>query len=284
MIDENLRSIPNNETPSTSLALAPGVVSLISSTSREAFPNDDDMRRRFLVPLPRIVIYTVFLFVFCITGGGTASASAPPECTVEGRCDTHERCKAWRDEGECRRSADYMVRYCPASCGASSSYGDGDFTAFGGGNDEEDTTEDAAASSDPDNAENEFDAEEDEVDSEDEEDPENESWRDILAATTEFGVRQVAVGDRAADTIARIEASIFYMQSDVVTSLDYAAREKCQNLHRHCAFWAVIGECDDNGTYMHASCGPSCRSCHLHNKVAAVKKESLEHAGDMDEL
>jgi hypothetical protein len=209
-----------------------------------------------------------------------------PECTSDGRCDTHERCKAWRDEGECRRSADYMIQYCPASCSASaasSSYGD--FSAFGGSGDDdnEDTAVEAEISSDPDNAEDDED-----VDSEDEDEdaePEDEAWRDILAATTEFGVRQVAVGDRAADTIARIEASIFYMQSDTVTSLNNAAREKCQNLHRHCAFWAVIGECEDNGTYMHASCGPSCRSCHLNNVAATVKKESLETAaGDMDEL
>jgi prolyl 4-hydroxylase len=38
-------------------------------------------------------------------------------CTKDGsKCDTHERCQAWKDDGECVRSKSYMKKHCPASC------------------------------------------------------------------------------------------------------------------------------------------------------------------------
>lgn len=35
-----------------------------------------------------------------------------------GKCDTHERCPVWADEGECeiQDSASYMLKHCPGSC------------------------------------------------------------------------------------------------------------------------------------------------------------------------
>lgn len=38
------------------------------------------------------------------------------ECAANGQCDTHERCSAWKEEGECLRNAEYMKEFCPASC------------------------------------------------------------------------------------------------------------------------------------------------------------------------
>lgn len=37
-------------------------------------------------------------------------------CLADGQCDTHERCTAWKEEGECVRNADYMRKHCPATC------------------------------------------------------------------------------------------------------------------------------------------------------------------------
>jgi ShK domain-like len=38
-------------------------------------------------------------------------------CTKNGKlCDRHERCQAWKDDGECVRSQSYMRKHCPASC------------------------------------------------------------------------------------------------------------------------------------------------------------------------
>lgn len=45
-----------------------------------------------------------------------AVASAQ-ECTADGKlCDTHERCNAWKAEGECFKNAIYMKEKCPAAC------------------------------------------------------------------------------------------------------------------------------------------------------------------------
>lgn len=33
-----------------------------------------------------------------------------------GKCDTHQRCPVWADEGECNASRSYMLEHCPGSC------------------------------------------------------------------------------------------------------------------------------------------------------------------------
>ena len=38
------------------------------------------------------------------------------ECDSTGRCDTHERCSVWKEEGECIRNREYMEKYCAVSC------------------------------------------------------------------------------------------------------------------------------------------------------------------------
>ena len=39
--------------------------------------------------------------------------------------------------------------------------------------------------------------------------------------------------------------------------------DNCKNQHELCSYWAVIGECERNQSYMKTSCAPACRSCHL---------------------
>ena len=39
--------------------------------------------------------------------------------------------------------------------------------------------------------------------------------------------------------------------------------ENCKNQHRDCSFWASIGECEANPSYMKRSCAPACATCHL---------------------
>jgi hypothetical protein len=44
------------------------------------------------------------------------TAASAQDCTAEGICDKHQRCGAWREDGECFKNADYMMKECPASC------------------------------------------------------------------------------------------------------------------------------------------------------------------------
>lgn len=56
--------------------------------------------------------FAVVLLVLSILHG-----SVGQECTADGKiCDTHERCQAWEEEGECIRALKYMNKVCPASC------------------------------------------------------------------------------------------------------------------------------------------------------------------------
>ena len=39
--------------------------------------------------------------------------------------------------------------------------------------------------------------------------------------------------------------------------------EHCEDEHKHCGFWAEIGECDKNPEYMLQSCRESCDECDM---------------------
>lgn len=59
------------------------------------------------------VIMSILLFLL----SSFVQSSLGQECTADGNlCDTHERCQAWQEEGECFRAAKYMQKHCPASC------------------------------------------------------------------------------------------------------------------------------------------------------------------------
>jgi len=67
----------------------------------------------------RAISLLLFLFLH-----GTVAQN----CIADGSlCDTHERCQAWEEEGECIRAKKYMDKHCPASCsGALDAYSSGD--------------------------------------------------------------------------------------------------------------------------------------------------------------
>ena len=82
-----------------------------------------------------------------------------------------------------------------------------------------------------------------------------------LSAT--FGVPQRIEGSRKEEVALRVKKTAEYMTSDNVEELEENIRNNCQNRNDLCAFWAVIGECDNNKAYMATNCAPSCESCHL---------------------
>ena len=68
----------------------------------------------------------------------------------------------------------------------------------------------------------------------------------------------------------RVQKASEYMQSKVmVEDLYKEVRSICRNEHRSCAFWAVIGECDNNPAWMHVNCAPVCETCEVRNVLAS---------------
>ena len=53
----------------------------------------------------------------CTNVNATAGGTDDPPCQ-----DTHVRCKAWAEEGECEENAGYMLLNCACSCNSCPSY------------------------------------------------------------------------------------------------------------------------------------------------------------------
>lgn len=64
----------------------------------------------------------------------------------------------------------------------------------------------------------------------------------LLAQTANFGDVQKADGSDSHETLAVVESSIEYMQSDDVRTLTKEYRDLCRNNHELCSFWAAIGK------------------------------------------
>ena len=91
----------------------------------------------------------------------------------------------------------------------------------------------------------------------------------LLELVQEYGVPQKAndASERLA-TLQRIKETIVYMKNFVhrenpTHTMSKKTIEECRNRDKLCAFWATIGECDVNPSYMATTCAPSCQSCHL---------------------
>jgi prolyl 4-hydroxylase len=96
--------------------------------------------------------------------------------------------------------------------------------------------------------------------------------RQWLARTEDFGMRQVAEGAQAADTMKVVKESVRYMESSETRALPASILEVCENRHQFCAFWVTSGECDKNRAYMATNCAPSCKTCHLIDMEARCPK------------
>jgi prolyl 4-hydroxylase len=84
----------------------------------------------------------------------------------------------------------------------------------------------------------------------------------MLPDARTFGVAQ-QVSETKADLIqALIDETEKYMSEEVWKDDKYERiRERCQNRHKECAFWAVLGECQANRPFMEMECAPSCKTC-----------------------
>ncbi|KAL3780752.1 hypothetical protein ACHAW5_006422 [Stephanodiscus triporus] len=89
----------------------------------------------------------------------------------------------------------------------------------------------------------------------------------LMEAVAKYGVAQRVEGKKAPETLDVIRRTVNYMENDIYTNSTYDLSEEilaeCTNREDLCAFWAVIGECEKNPTYMKTKCAPSCRTCEL---------------------
>lgn len=60
----------------------------------------------------------------------------------------------------------------------------------------------------------------------------------------------------------RIEDARVYVEQEIKHDQKLSGiAHLCKNNHSSCAFWSVIGECDNNPAYMHMNCAPVCGTC-----------------------
>ena len=87
---------------------------------------------------------------------------------------------------------------------------------------------------------------------------------DYIEATMEFGDKQNVEGIDHMITQEVVKNSVDYMRNlkkNNSIQISQKTLDLCINRHELCAFWAAIGECDENAAYMVTNCAPSCLSC-----------------------
>lgn len=62
--------------------------------------------------MPLFLLQFLLLLLSIVITGTNAQ-----DCAANGVCDGHPRCPVWKQEGECAKSAGYMKKHCPVSCG-----------------------------------------------------------------------------------------------------------------------------------------------------------------------
>lgn len=137
--------------------------------------------------------------------------------------DTDERCPFWSSKGECEKNP-WMKLNCPKSCKSCTKKESVKKKTL-----KVDLTTDE---------------------------------RDILQRTADFGKVQTVAGAEAAETYEVIWKTIEYFDTEA-HSLPEKVLKNCLNKNDLCSFWAVIGECKNNQSYMITNCAPACRSCAL---------------------
>ncbi|KAL3827246.1 hypothetical protein ACHAXA_004721 [Cyclostephanos tholiformis] len=90
----------------------------------------------------------------------------------------------------------------------------------------------------------------------------------LIFAVSRYGEAQAVEGNDAPKTLDVIRKTILYMENDIYGpnpkyKLSEEILAECTNKHKLCAFWAVIGECEKNPSYMKMKCAPSCQTCDL---------------------
>jgi len=89
----------------------------------------------------------------------------------------------------------------------------------------------------------------------------HEYYSDGVIIPIDFGEDQSIAGPDWKKTLDNLEKSKKYMK-EVVSGPEFdGVRSGCQVRNQLCSFWAAIGECEVNPSYMKMQCAPSCQTC-----------------------
>eukprot|EP00980_Cylindrotheca_fusiformis_P013383 scaffold3410_cov141-Cylindrotheca_fusiformis.AAC.26 len=81
---------------------------------------------------------------------------------------------------------------------------------------------------------------------------------------SDFGVAQTIDSNLGQECLDRISETRDYMTNKVMVEDSYEkTRSLCENKHKDCTFWSVLGECEKNPAYMRLNCAPACQSCEM---------------------
>jgi prolyl 4-hydroxylase len=154
-----------------------------------------------------------------------------PEEKSEECKDTHELCEFWAQSGECKKNPSFMEVGCAVSCGTCRKVIS-----------KQRSSDDSLILP---------------------KDVDREVAERIMEKSKSFGVRQIAAGADAKETLIKIEEAEQYMQDEKTLALPKNILENCANRHEMCSFWSAVGECENNRAYMTINCSPACKSCNL---------------------
>jgi prolyl 4-hydroxylase len=100
---------------------------------------------------------------------------------------------------------------------------------------------------------------------------------------------QLAEASYLEQTLAAIGKSDAYMYDEFYPTTKLP-KQDCKNRNALCSFWAVVGECEANPSYMQLQCAPACRTCEkLSFEARCPKNESAlvdawKEPGDLDRM
>jgi len=90
----------------------------------------------------------------------------------------------------------------------------------------------------------------------------------MLKRTASFGIMQKVDGNQKGKALDNIKAMLHYVEkSEEYSSLPSKIRSNCRNNHELCSFWASIGECENNISFMKVQCAPGTSQILCVNKI-----------------
>jgi prolyl 4-hydroxylase len=88
------------------------------------------------------------------------------------------------------------------------------------------------------------------------------AYHRLAAYGEDLGVRQGVPDSHKTEVEAMIQSARDYLHNVIFAEPTYRElRDVCKNKVSSCAYWAVLGECQNNPAYMNETCGPICQAC-----------------------